>query len=272
MKRWLEKIIANHWLRKFILVGYAAKGVIYLLIGLQATQAALFAKEKPLGTYLILSSFLRQPLGGFFLCLLAFGLMGYVLRRFLQVIREPRKSNSLKIIGIVHRLGYIISGLSYAGIAYSALNITLELGEYDDTIQDLVSELFEQPPLGKWLIFFGGITVVSIGISYIYGACTGSYISEFRSSEIDDRVEWWAKLVGKLGLSARGVAFILIGIFLIQAALYANPEAAGGLQNAFRTLAQQPLGWLWVLLVGTGFIAYGLYMFFTARYLRFPIR
>ena len=270
MKRWLEKVIANHWLRKFILVGYAAKGLIYLLIGLQATQAALFAKEKPLGTYLILSSFLTQPLGGFFLCLLAFGLMGYVLRRFLQAIREPRKSNSLTIMRIVRRLGYIISGISYAGIAYSALNITLELGEYDDTIQDLVSELFDRP-LGKWLIFFGGIAVVSIGISYIYGAYTGSYISEFKSSEIDNRVEWWATLVGKLGLTARGIAFILIGTFLIQAALYTNPEAAGGLQNAFRTLARQPLGWLWVLLVGTGFIAYGLYMFFTARYLRFPI-
>ena len=271
MKQWLEKAVANPWLRRFILIGYAAKGTVYLLVGFQATQAALIARKEPLGTYLTLTSLVRQPLGIFFLCLLAISLMGYVLRRFLQAIFEIASSDSFNLKLIVNSCGYIMSGISYAGISYSAFNMILELGEYDDTIEDLVSELFDQP-LGEWLIFFGGLAVISVGISYIHGAYSGSYISEFKSSEIDDRVEQWVTLVGKVGVAARGIAFLFIGIFLIQAAISANPEAAGGLQNVFRNLAQQPLGWFWLLLVGIGFIAYGLYMFVAARYRRFIIR
>lgn len=59
--------------------------------------------------------------------LLAVGLTGYVLRRLLQAWLDPGYSNSYSLRRILHRLGYIMSGTSYAGIAYSALNITLEL-------------------------------------------------------------------------------------------------------------------------------------------------
>jgi Domain of Unknown Function (DUF1206) len=266
----LKQTLANPWLRRFILVGYAAKGSLYFLIGILAIQAALVANEAA-GTYVALVTLGRQPLGKLFLCLLAVGLMGYVLRRFIQAALDPGHSNSLKPKRILHRLGYIISGISYAGVAYSAFNITLELGEQDNPIEDLVEELFEQQ-LGGWLILLGGIAVFSVGLSYLYGAYTGSYISEFRSSGIQPRFEWWAIAVGKTGVAARGVAFVLTGIFLIQAALWADSNLAGGLQNALRTIEAQPFGWLWLGLVGLGFIAYGLYMFVSVGYRRFILR
>lgn len=267
----LKQTLTNPWLRRFILVGYAAKGSLYLLIGILAIKAALVASEEAAGTYLALVTLGRQPLGGLLLCLLAVGLMGYVLRQFIQAALDPGHSHALKPKRILHRLGYIISAISYAGIAYSALNITLELGEQDNPIEDLVEELFEQQ-LGGWLILLGGIAVFSLGLSYLYGAYTGSYLSEFRSSDIHPRFEWWAIAVGKTGVAARGVAFVLTGIFLIQAALWADSNLAGGLQNAFRTIAAYPFGWLWLGLVGLGFIAYGLYMFVSIKYRRFTLR
>lgn len=270
-KKLRSEVIANPWLRQYILLGYAAKGVVYFLIGMLAIEAAILPERKAAGTYAALKHLSTQPLGSVLLCLLAVGLMGYVLRRLLQAIIYPGHSPNLSFQGVLQRLGYIISSFSYAGVAYSALNIVFKLGKYDDHIKDSVEKLFEQS-IGEWLVFSAGIAVIGIGLAYLYGAYTGSYVSNFASSHIDERLESYAKLMGKIGIAARGVAFVVTGVCLILASLVSNSNLAGGLQNAFQVLAAQPLGWLWLGLIGSGFIAYGIYLFIAARYRLYTIR
>ena len=163
-----------------------------------------------------------------------------------------------------------MSGFSYTGVAYTTFNLILELGEYDDKIQDSVRQIFQQS-LGEWLVFLAGSIVITMGLSYLYGAYSGSYISEFDSFNIYHRLEKWATRIGKVGVAARGVSFILIGAFSIQAAIYSNSEIAGGLENALRLLENKPLGFVWLILIGIGFICYGLYMLVAARYRRYAI-
>lgn len=271
MKHWFKQAITNTWLKKYILIGYVAKGTIYLFIGILAVQAAIYPNRQASGTYLTLDFLTHQPLGKLLVSLLAIALMGYVLRRLLQTLLIPKNVNLWSLKSILRRLGYIMSGLSYTGVAYSALNIVFQLGEYDDTIEDLIDQLFDRA-LGEWLIFLGGIAVTAIGLGYFYGAYTGSYISDFQSHNLHYRLEKWATRIGQIGIAARGTAFVLIGIFLIEAAIAGNSELAGGLQNALRILASKPLGWLWLNLIGFGFIGYGLYMYFAAIYRRHAVR
>lgn len=265
-----QEKISNVWLRRYILIGYTAKGVVYLLIGLLAVQAAVF-KQEAAGTYLSLSFLASQPLGRFLVLLLAVALMGYVLRRIFQAILVPGNDNPSSWKCRFKRIGYVMSAFSYTGVAYTAYNIVRQSGEDDDTIEDLANELFELP-IGEWLIFFSGIAVITIGISYVYGAYSGSYISEFDSEDIDRRLEKWTRRIGKLGVAARGVSFILTGIYLIQAAIIGSSELAGGLQNAFQVLSSQPFGQLWLGAIGIGFISYGLYMFVATKYRRYAVR
>ncbi len=269
MKQWLQKAIANPWLKRYILIGYAAKGILYLLIGIFAVQAALISPQKALGTYNSLNIIANQPFGKLLVFLLGIGLMGYSLRRFLQAILTPRKSSS-SLKTTLQRIGYLMSCFSYTGVAYTTFNLILELGEYDDKIQDSVRQIFQQP-LGEWLVFLAGSIVITIGLSYLYGAYSGSYISEFDSFDIHHRLEKWATRIGKVGVAARGVSFILIGAFSIQAAIDSNSAIAGGLENALRLLEDKPLGFVWLILIGIGFICYGLYMLVAARYRRYAI-
>lgn len=271
MKQWLKKAITNPWLRQYILIGYGAKGTLYLFIGISAVQAAMTSHRQASGTYLTLSFLTSQPLGKFFVCLLAIALTGYVLRRLLQTILISEESNSWSLKSILQRLGYIMSGLSYAGVTYSAFGIVFELGEYDDTIKDLVSQLFDQA-IGEWLIFLGGIMVTTVGLAYIRGAYTGSYISDFESDDIHHELEKWATRTGKLGVTARGLAFVATGILLVETAISGSSELAGGLQNALRVLAANSLGWLWLILIGCGFICYGLYMYVVTLYRRHAVK
>ncbi|MEL6440994.1 MAG: hypothetical protein AAFQ80_17275 [Cyanobacteria bacterium J06621_8] len=46
--------------------------------------------------------------------------------------------------------------------------------------------------------------------------------------------------IGKIGVAARGISFILIGAFLIQAGIYGNWAIAGGLENTLRLLENKP--------------------------------
>ena len=267
-----QEIVANPFLKQYILLGYAAKGLIYFLIGILAIEAAILPERKAAGTYNALKHLSTQPLGSVILCLLGITLVGYVLRRLLQAIVYPGHDSGFSFSSLLQRTGYILSSLSYAGVAYSALSIVFKLGKYNDHIQEWVEQLFDRAIAGEGIVFVVGMGVTGVGIGYLYGAYTGSYISQFTSSDIDSRLEYCARLMGKIGIAARGVAFIVTGLCLILASLVSDSNLAGGLQNAFQVLAEQPLGWLWLGLIGTGFIAYGIYMFVAARYRRYAIR
>ena len=270
MKQKSKEIIDNLWLKQYILIGYAAKGAVYLLVGILAIQAAIFSGREPTGTYLSLAYLAGKPFGKILVFILAIALMGYVVRRLLQAIFTPgTDSFSWKLI--FKRIGYLMSGFSYAGVAYTSVNLAMGIGEYDDTIEDLTDGLFELL-FGEWLIFVGGIAIATIGIFYIYGAYTGSYISELNSADIHHRLKKWTIRVAKFGVASRGVVFVLMGIFLVRAAIIGSSEPGGGLQNVFRLLATQPLGWLWLVLIGTGLIGYGLYMFVATRYRLYAVR
>ena len=45
MRQTSPEKITNFWLRQYILIGYAAKGIVYLLIGILAVQAAILRQE-----------------------------------------------------------------------------------------------------------------------------------------------------------------------------------------------------------------------------------
>ena len=118
-----SEIVSNPFLRQYILLGFAAKGVVYFLIGILAIEAAILPEKKAAGTYAALKHLSGQPLGSVLLCLLSVALSGYVIRRLLQAIIYPGHANNFSFKGILQRMGYIISSLSYAGVAYSALNV-----------------------------------------------------------------------------------------------------------------------------------------------------
>lgn len=264
-----SEIIVHPIVRQYILLGYAAKGAIYFLIGILAIEAAILPDKKAAGTYAALKHLSGQPLGSLLLCLLAITLTGYVWRRLLQAIIYPGHSTKFSPQGLLQRLGYILSSLSYAGVVYSALNIVFGLGKYNHTIKHIAENLIEQP-VGIPIVFLGGVAVLGVGISYIYGAYTGSYICDFVLS--NSLVANYVMLLGKIGVASRGIAFAVTGICLVEASLLSNADLAGGLQNAFHVLEQQPFGWLWLALIGSGFIAYGIYMFVAAIYRRYTIR
>jgi hypothetical protein len=262
----LGEVVSHPWVERLVRFGFLAKGVVYLIMGLLAAQAVAGTDEAT-GTFGVLTQIAAQPLGKFLLLVLTIGLMGYVLWRLIQATIDPEQDGKLSPKRILQRVGYAMSGLGYASIAYTATNLIIGLEEDDDSIEDLASELTEHG-WGLWLLLLGGIAVVGVGISFIYGAYTGAYIGEFKPA-IHRTLERWATAIGKLGYAARGVSFIIMGIFISLAAVLADSDTAGSLGSTLQQLQQQPLGPFWLGLIAFGFIAYGIYMFVAAWYRHF---
>ncbi|MGF1523695.1 MAG: DUF1206 domain-containing protein [Leptolyngbyaceae cyanobacterium] len=270
-QRYLAWILANRWLRYFMHLGYGAKGVLYGLIGIFAFNNAIqdSSLESAHGSAEVLISLANYPVGNVILGLLGAGLLGYVLWRSVQAGLDPAHPKKAGIFRTVQRCGYATSGLTYLGIAYTAGKLAFGLTvEREDTIEAVAAFLFERA-IGAWLFLAVGLFVIGVGLSYVYGAYSGSYISEFRSS-LPKFAQYSAKFIGKVGIAARGLGFILIGLYLTKSAYLAEDDAAGGLGEVLSQLDKQPGGDAWLIAIAFGFIAYAVYMAIAAFYRQFP--
>ena len=89
-----------------------------------------------------------------------------------------------------------------------------------------------------------------------------------KTGEMSGDERTWMRRVGKLGLSARGVVLITLGILAINAARHHDSSEVQGVDGALRELAEQPYGSYILGGVALGLIAYGLYLAFNTRYRR----
>jgi type IV secretory pathway VirB2 component (pilin) len=254
------------WVERLARFGYAAKGTVYGIVGLLAAQAAFGTGGKTTDTQGALQTIVRQPFGKILLGLVAIGLIGYVLWRFVQAIKDPEnKGTDAK--GLTQRLGYAISGSIYAGLAFSAVRLVLGSGGggNSNSTEDWTARLLAQP-FGQWLVGTVGAFIIGLGFYQFYLAYSAKFRKELNLTQLSNTEQKWVVGIGRLGLAARGIVFCVIGFFLIQAARQSDPSQARGLGEALQALAQQPYG-PWILgIVAVGLVAYGIYMVIQARY------
>ena len=263
-----EKVGKHPWTERLARFGYASKGVVYIVVGVLATMTALGVGGEATGTQGAMRSIARQPFGTAMLSIVAFGLIAYVLWRWVQAITDADdKGTSAK--GIALRVGYTGSGIVYAGLAYTAARIVF--GARDDgrpsAAESWTAKLMEFP-YGNWLVILAGLSVIGFGVYQCHKGWAAKFRKRLKIGEMSERGIVWATRSGRFGFIARGLVFLIVGGFLIQAAWYYDSSKAKGLDGALQHLVRQDYG-PWLLgLVALGLVAYGLYMLVEARYRR----
>ena len=256
------------WVIFLARLGYAAKGIVYGVIGILAFQAAFGVGSTNINTNQALIKIVTQPFGRILLWIVAIGLIGYVLWMLVQTFLDP-ENNGTDAKGLLQRTGYFVSGIGYALIDFSAFQILTGSGggSSGQGPQDWTAKVMSNPA-GRWLIGLVGLGLGIWGLTQIYQAYSKSFTKRLKMGDMNGTEKTWAVRTGQAGLTARGVVFAIIAYFLVQAAVTYNPDKAGGLGQAFQTLASQPFG-PWLLgIVAVGLIAYGIYGLFLARYRR----
>jgi hypothetical protein len=260
---------AGPFVEKFARVGYAAKGVVYAIVGVLAAMAAFGAGGDTTGSRGVMETIARQPFGQILLGLVALGLTGYSLWQFIRAIEDPDNEGQGGK-AIAKRIGFFISGVIHFGLVWYAIGVitgaAIGGGGGDDAGAKSWSATAMSFPMGQWLVGAVGIGFFCYGVRQLVRAFQADLDKRLHLGEIPPRTRRIVVNISRFGMAARGVVFGIIGIFLAVAAWRENPNEARGLGGALHALEEQPYG-PWLLgVVAIGLSAYGIYELAKARY------
>nr|WKN37743.1 DUF1206 domain-containing protein [Tunicatimonas sp. TK19036] len=261
-------------IRKIARFGMFSKGAVYIILGVLTAMAAFGSGGQTAGKSDSLKFVYQQPFGKVLLAILALGLVSYTVWRFIQAIRDPENKGSDKE-GIATRIGYVASGILYGIFAFEAIRMLFANGGSGsggggNQQEDLVSMLLGQP-FGQILV--GIVAVVFFGKAayQIQRAVTGKYARKIQDSELDYRVKDTLRKAGFVGYIARGIVIAIIGYLFLRAAIEANPNQAGGTEQAFQFIqASSTWGTILLGVIAIGLACYGVFMLVKARYRVLP--
>lgn len=249
------------WVPFLARLGYAAKGVVFILIGWIALRAGMEAGS-PEGASGALASLADESGGRIMLVLIAVGLLCHVLWRFVQASMDPEHPGDHDAKRIGMRFFYALSGLIYLSLAYTAWQLSQARGSgSDDGQQVWIQRLLEQP-FGTWLVMLAGIGVMLYGLHQLYKSWKGDINRRMTGS--DAQVSRGVRILGRVGTAARGVVLLPIGWFIFSAGREYRAEEAASTEEVLRMLGN---GWL-LMAVAIGLIAYGLHQIAKAIYRR----
>src|SRR5688500_15697197 len=110
------------FVRKFARVGYAAKGVVYVIVGGLAAAAAFGNGGQTTGSRGALPTLLDQPFGQVLLGMVAFGLACYAIWQFIRAVEDPENEGS-DAKAIAKRVHFFISGIIHLGLVFVAVRM-----------------------------------------------------------------------------------------------------------------------------------------------------
>ena len=131
------------------------------------------------------------------------------------------------------------------------------------TVTSIVAHL-----CGGWLTIVIGLVAYGVGIGQFIEAYRATFKQDLKGAEMTASERSIAIGLGRFGMLARGVTFVVIGWFLIQAGIHNDAGQAHGFGGAFLFLLAQPYGHVLVDVIALGFVALGLHSFACARWIR----
>lgn len=258
------------WIERLARAGYAARGLVYAIIGIFAILAAFGGGDEK-DSEGALRTLLSQPFGQALVWAMIVGLVGYVIWRLLQAILDA-DGHGTDAKGLMVRAALLVSAFTYTTLAIYALSL---LGVWSSGRDGGGGGGGGAGPVASAIAGFVGARPVSLGLAAIFcgvaiahwrKAATRKYAERLAASDAAMR---FIDPVSIAGLVARGVVFAVIAVLLFRRG-FASGEDGGtpGLESALEYVRALPLGnWLLALL-GLGLVAFAAYSLAEARWRR----
>ena len=242
-------------------LGLASRGLVWLVIGLLALQV-LLGDQAQTDQGGALRAVADKPFGEVLLVVLVVGFLGYAAYLLLSAAVGHRDEQGGS--RLAHRLESLGKGLVYLGLAGFTLRFLLEGGGEDKTRSTTAQVL--QHTGGRTAVALAGAALVALGLYKARQAVKEEHAEKLKQFRMPDRLRRPGVLVGVVGLLGRSAVLVLIGAFLISAAVQADPDEAKGLDAALQTVAEQPYGKVLLAVAVVGLLAYAVWSFVEAAY------
>jgi Domain of Unknown Function (DUF1206) len=244
--------------------GFITYGVMHALVGWLALQIAWghpSAEGDQSGAFQTLAG---KPLGKVLLTLVVIGLAAMTIWQVLSAaVGHTDEQGGRRT---AERVFSAARAIVYAVLAWTALRIVTGSGASSAQSQQKATSSMLSSTGGRWLVGVAGIVVVGFGIGMAGYGLKAAFERKLELAGTATTTRRTARNLGRVGYAAKGVAFAIVGVLLVIAAVHQDPSRSRGLDEALRTLAAQPFGpWL-LSLVAIGFVAFAAFCLFQARY------
>ena len=254
------------WLARF---GFAARGVLYLLIGALTVELALGQGGKSASQAGALQTVAHQPFGEVLLIAIAVGFGGYALWRLMQAaLGHGPEGGGEDTPG--YRIMALASGLIY--LSFMVLSIRILTSPNHNAGQKpkaghAAADVLSLPG-GQFMLGIVAAVLIGAGLYQAYRGVTAKFVEDAKIGEMSPTVRTWYTRVGVAGYLGRAAVFGLTGALVAAAAISNRAHQAKGLDGALQKLGNQPFGVVLLLVVAAGLVAFGLYSLADARYRR----
>lgn len=260
----MSKYTMSKYISYFAAIGYSARALVYLTVGALALMTFLpFVGEgESTDSRGAIAHLKALPFGGLLLVVLALGLLGFSIWRAYQAIFDVDKHGS-KSKGLLIRGILFLSAIVHLFLAFFALNLSLAIKQPSGSSTQENVQWVLSLPFGSSLATLVGLSIIAFGLVQIYKAYSEKFLNHLNVSKGNSP---WILWISKLGLSARGAAFAIVGWFILQAGWNQDSSQAGGFSKIWDWLSRQPMGNYLALLVAVGLIAFAFHSAVEAKY------
>jgi hypothetical protein len=241
----------NVWFERVARGGYAASGLLHLLVAFIVLRLALGTggNADQSGA---LATLAAQPGGAVMLWVTAVVLTALGIWQLVETFVERDLKDRVKAAAV---------GVVYLALAFSAAKFAMGSGQSSSRQNAGLSALMMQSGWGNAVLIVVALVLIGVGGYHVYKGATKGFMDELKVSG-GSAVPW----IGIVGYVAKGLVLIGVGILVVVATLTSDPSKATGLDAAVKTLGAAPFGKFLLIIAALGLAAYGVYGFIRSRY------
>lgn len=236
-------------------IGYAASGLMHLLIGYIAIRIALHhgGETDQSGAF---AQLVKLPGGrvAVWIAVLGFAALGLwlLLQAGLGIGSSSKKRWARSLVSLGKAAAYLALG-------WTALLIALHRSASSASGSRRASGTLLSLPGGQAILIAVGVATTMVGAYFVYKGLRQKFLDDIKLPA--GGAQKAVMFLAMTGYVAKGIAVIAVGVLFIVAAVTVKPHDASGLDGALKSLNALPFGEALLILVGAGIIAYGLYSF-----------
>ena len=242
--------------------GLVAYGAVYLILGWLAFQLVFGDRAGPVSKSGALHQLAQESWGELVLWAVCVGFAALVVWQLLEAWLGHRDKDGGK--RLLARAQSVLRVGLYGLLSFSAAKTAN--GDSGGRSTDSYTAELMSTTAGPWLMAAVGLAILGYAIASVVKGVTDRYREHL---DLDGQTGWSGtatKVLGRVGYVSRGAAFGVVGCLFLWAAWTHKPKESGGLDAALNRVLHAPLGPALLSVVATGFVCYGLFNLFRARY------
>jgi hypothetical protein len=245
--------------------GLAARATNYLLVGVLVAALAFGSHHGETDQHGALQETANHTGGAVLVWVIAIGLAAYAVWR----LSETAFGVAGKRDEIGPRLLSLWRAVVYAVIAVNAFRVAVGSGNQNQAGKEQsYSATVMRHAGGRWLIAGLGVALAVFGIVLIVKGVKRKFEKSLELARIPTRMRGLVDVLGTAGNAGRGLVFVMVGAFVVAAAVDYDPQKAAGLDGALRNLRDATGGPVLLIAVAVGLLLFGAYGYCEAAWKR----